>query len=331
MPVADAFDSNIFGLTSLTKAINKIPRTPTRLGDMGIFKEQGITTTSVMIDELNGRIALVGETRRGAPGVTVTPATRTAREISVGHIAVEDMVKADDVIGIRAFGSETQEEILASKVNDRLAAMRNYIDVTREYRRSQALHGNILDSDGSTSLTNLFTEFGVSETTVDFAFTTATTDILSRCLTVKRAIEDAVGNTAMIRNVRAICGATWFDAFVNHAKVRDTYANWQGNSFLRSDNREGFEFGGIIFEEYRYTVSGVAFVNASQARFFPEADIYTEHFAPADYIETVNTIGLPMYAKRSNTKFDKGVELEAQSNPLPLCHLPAALIKGTQS
>ena len=44
-------------------------------------------------------------------------------------------------------------------------------------------------------------------------------------------------------------------------------------------------------------------------------------------METVNTIGLPLYAKQELMRMNKGVELEAQSNPLNLCTKPRAVIK----
>lgn len=332
MPVTDAFNTDIFGLVSLTRAVNKIPTTPTRIGDLGIFREQGVTTTTVMIDELNGRIALVPETRRGAPGTSVTPATRTARSIACGHIQTDDHIKADDVQNIRAFGSETATEVLATKVNDRLQAMRNYIDVTREYRRVGALHGLILDSDGTTTLTSLYTEFGVSEQTVDFVLDTATTEVRDTCTAVLRAIDDALGNSAVVREYIGICGETWFDKFVSHDHVKETYANWEASADrLGGDVRKGFTYGGIKWEAYRATVSAVDFVHDDQARVFPVGDLYAEYLAPADYNETVNTVGLPNYARQWETPDGKGWNLEVQSNPLPICHFPAALIKCTRS
>lgn len=333
MPITDAFATDIFSMLSLTRGVNRMPTFPTRIGDLGIFEPIGVTTTSVLIDELNGRLALVAETGRGAPGITITPATRTARWISCGHIQTEDLVKADDVQNIRAFGSETATEVLATKVNDRIAAMRRYIDVTREYRRVNALHGQILDANGSTVLTNLFTEFGVSETTVDFVLGTTTTVIRSACMSVLRAIDDAIGASAMVTEVRGICGETWFDAFVSHTLVKEAYANWEAaQDRLGGDVRKGFKFGGITWEAYRATVSGVDFVNDSQARVFPiGTGLYAEYFAPADYNETVNTTGLPVYARQYEQQNGKGWNLEVQSNPLPIPFFPAACIKCTQS
>lgn len=50
-------------------------------------------------------------------------------------------------------------------------------------------------------------------------------------------------------------------------------------------------------------------------------------YSPADYMETVNTVGVPYYAKQERMAFDKGVELEAQSNPICFNQLPEAVIK----
>ena len=46
-------------------------------------------------------------------------------------------------------------------------------------------------------------------------------------------------------------------------------------------------------------------------------------------METANTLGLPKYAKQEALRMNRGVEFEAQSNPLNLCTRPAAIIKLT--
>ena len=52
-------------------------------------------------------------------------------------------------------------------------------------------------------------------------------------------------------------------------------------------------------------------------------------FAPAPYNETVNTIGLPIYAKALEKRNGTGWDLEMQSNPLHILTRPRAVIKGT--
>ena len=59
--------------------------------------------------------------------------------------------------------------------------------------------------------------------------------------------------------------------------------------------------------------------------------MYLSRFAPANYAETVNTIGLPYYAKSRMLDFDKGVEIEAQSNVLNIATRPTALVELTTS
>jgi hypothetical protein len=55
-------------------------------------------------------------------------------------------------------------------------------------------------------------------------------------------------------------------------------------------------------------------------------------FSPADFVETVNTRGLPRYAKVApDSRFQRHVDTHVQSNPLPYCTRPEVLIRGTRT
>ena len=56
-----------------------------------------------------------------------------------------------------------------------------------------------------------------------------------------------------------------------------------------------------MFEEYRGRVGTVDFTDASKAYFFPVGvpGLFRQYNAPADFVETANTIGLPRYAKQA--------------------------------
>ena len=88
---------------------------------------------------------------------------------------------------------------------------------------------------------------------------------------------------------------------------------------------------GILFEEYRGTVGANQFVGDNEAIFFPVGvpGLYETYFAPADFNESVNTMGQPLYAKQDARKFERGTDLHTQSNPLPMCHRPGVLVKVT--
>lgn len=333
MEAMDVFKQDAFSLQSLTRAMNLLPYKPSRIGEMGLFGSEGISTTSLMIEERAGILALLPTKRRGEPASVGGTPKRTMRSLAVPHIPHESVIKPGDVQNVRAFGSNNVAAGVAEVVNNKLAVMRQSHEVTLEYHRMGAIHGSLLDSDGSTEIYNLFTEFGVSETTVDFVLGTATTDVRVKCLTVLRALEVSLGAGLPYDHIHAFCGATWFDAFVGHEYVRDAYHRWRDSENLRNDPRKGFQFGGITFEEYRGIVSTVSFVSANEARFFPVGSpgLFTTFFAPADFMETVNTVGLPMYAKQEPIKFNRGIQIHTQSNPLCLCMRPACLIKGTNT
>ncbi|MGL1788648.1 major capsid protein, partial [Vibrio parahaemolyticus] len=90
----------------LTDAINKVPFIPGRVGQLGLFTESGVTTTTVMIEERQGSLNLIETTARGAPAVQNNVNKRKARSLVVPHIALEDTIMADEIQNLRAFGSE---------------------------------------------------------------------------------------------------------------------------------------------------------------------------------------------------------------------------------
>lgn len=94
-----------------------------------------------------------------------------------------------------------------------------------------------------------------------------------------------------------------------------------------------FEFGGITFERYRTGKKATAanaaapFIAANECRLVPVGvpQLFITRFAPADYEETVNTSGLPRYAKQWASPDNKGRHLQVQSNPISLCTRPKVL------
>jgi len=340
MGLADVFTPNAFGLVQLTQAINKMPLLPSRLKELGVFGSKSVRSPQIAIEERNGVLHLISTSdRTGQSGDVNTAAKRTIRTFTAPHPILEDRINAADVMGLRAFGSESAEAAVATVVGERMQEMKNSHDATLEWHRAGAISGNILDADGSTVIYNLFTEFGVSETTVDFDitgtdYTTNGVDVREKCIAVLRAMETSLGlPVGGPLKVHCLCGNTFFDALISHESTRTAYERWQQGEMLRNDPRRSFNFAGITFENYSYTVGSQLFIPATDARFFPIGvpQLFTTYYAPADFVETVNTNGLPLYAKQKVEDFDRGVRLHTQSNPLTLCHRPAVLIKGTNT
>ncbi len=178
---------------------------------------------------------------------------------------------------------------------------------------------------------DLFDEFGVTQQTHDFKFSSTTTDVRAQGVKARRLVDDALG-ALPYNGLHAFCGSEFFDALVGHKSVKEAYQRWQDGEALRNDPKGRFRFADIDWEEYRGSVGGNDFVAANEAYLYPTgADIFKIWFAPADFVETVNTIGLPLYAKQKVMDFEKGVIIHTQSNPLPINLRPRAVIKLTMS
>lgn len=326
----DIFNDDAFSVASLTAAINEQPFVPGRIGSLGLFQEEGVTTTSVTIEYNQGGLSLVPVGERGKPVSPQERDKRKLRSFTVPHLKRDDTILADAIQNLRTFGSETEVESVQTVVNQRLGRMNRDLDATIEFHRVGAIKGKILDADGQSIIYDLYDEFGIEQKVVSLALGNASTKVRVKILEAIRAAEDALG-AAAVSGYRVFYGRNLFDLFAHHGSVEKAWERYNEGEMLRNDPRGGFFFGGAYHEEYRGKVGSQAFIGDDEAYLVPEgvADLFITRFAPADYTETVNTMGLPKYAKQELLRMGRGVEVEAQSNPLNLCTRPGAIIKLT--
>ncbi|WP_367256215.1 major capsid protein [Pseudomonas sp. stari2] len=322
------FEDDAFSVPSLTAAISEQEYLPGRISSLGLFREEGTTSLTVQIEKDGDTLALVPAGERGTSGLVVGGSRRTLIPFNTVHLPERFTIKADEIQGIRAFGTRTELQSVQDVVNRRLAKARRQLDATHEFQRMGALSGQVLDADGKTVLLDIYKAFGVQRQKMSMGLGNPDTDVRVRAGEALDMQEDALGSVTSTGS-RAFCGKNFWNKLISHKSVRDTYLNTMQAAALRGDSRESFEFGGIVWERYRGKVSGVSFVHDDQARLIPEGvpDLYISTFAPADYMETVNTEGLPYYSKIEPLPFNKGVAGEAQSNPLHLCTRPRAQIQ----
>lgn len=342
MPMLDVFNDDAFSVVSLTDAINKIKFVPGRIGAMGLFTPSGVATTSIAIEEKSGILSLVSPSPRGGPGSTLTKNRRTLRNLTVPHFELNDAIMAEEVQGVRAWGQETGTETVMAKVAERLALHSQVLAATEEYARIGAIKGIVTYADGTTL--NLFTEFGVSaenERNWDLGAGSPAAGVVRKtCAAVYRQIAGILEG-ASFTGVHAICGDDFFDDLIAHTEVRASYLQQQEASQLRTGYVDGgaggsygsFNFGGITWENYRGSVGATTFIEAAKAYFFPVGvpGLFRTYFAPADYIETVNTMGQRLYAKQYDMPNGKGVHMDVQMNALHLCTRPNVLLKGKRA
>jgi len=335
----DIFNNNAFGVVALTDAINRPVFAPGRLGQMGLFSERGVSTTAIVLEQKAGNLILLAPTPRGGPGVTIDKKKADSRAIIVPHFEINDAIQADEVQGVRQWGTENQLATVMGMVADRIGIHVPSHDVTLEYQRMGAVKGVITYADGS--VTDLFQLFGIAQDD-ELAFNLATLAngaFRKFCQAVIRKMAQNLDGLPFT-GVRALCGDNFFDDILSNPEYRATYLN-QPNADRLRDPYVNFggqtygqvEFGGIVFENYRGYVGATSFIDTDRCHLYPVGvpNLFRTYFAPADYIETVNTVGKKLYLKQYRMENDKGVNLDSQMNALSLCTRPKALLKGRRT
>ena len=343
--VFDIFSDDAFSLESMTDAISKIDHVPGQCGAL-TFQGNGVgvSTTKVVIESRNQTLAIIPTSPRGAPAPQEKRDKRTMVEVVLPQIKLEETIGAHSIQNVRQSGTGNVLADVMSVVNEQLVKMTSRIDLTLEHMRLGAIKGKVLDADGSVLL-DLFDLFGVAEPAVA-TFTTAAGSLRPGIMGVKRTVErNAKTLLPPGAQVRALCSPAFFDEFTSHDDVAQAFAGWQAaQQNLAGDVRAGFNFGDVIWSEYRGTdgidgeessdgaLIGEVGLAAGTCRFFLTGvpGIYTEKFAPADFLDSVNRPGLPRYARVAvDPEMSRWAKIHVQSNPMPICLRPETLIEGT--
>ncbi len=334
----DYFKGNVFGFVQLTDAINVVPNKYSRVGDLGLFPFKGVPTTTIAIEKRDGVLNLLPTKERRSPPTGSSTGKRSMITFDIPHIPANDFIWPDDVQGVRVFGTSNQAATVEQVTMEKLDALAAKHFITWEWHRVGALHGIIRDADGGV-IYNLFDEFGITEKKVYFDLDNANADLDAATLEVVRHTEDNLLGETMTQ-VHALCGSTWFDKFVGHPKMIEKYKYYSSmQEPLRNDVRRRFQHKGVVFEEYRGqadclnadgTTTTRKFIADDEARFFPigTQDTFRQYGAPANNLQSVNTIGVPMYVRPKPDQHGEFVELYSESNPLMLCKRPALLVCG---
>jgi len=349
-----------FTTRAMTEEVRLHPKRYGLVSGLNIFPLEPIDSTSVQITEDNGVLRVLGSKERGSPGHLKDRKRQNLKIFQVPHFPAEDRILASDLQDRKTVING--QEVPANLAGELAIRQRNIARdhaITAEFVRMSALKGIIKDGDGET-LSNLFTDFGVSQKTVDFVLGTAGTDVRAKDEEVRGHIEDnLLGET--VGEVEALVSPEFFGKLIKHPEVEKFYTSSPDVAQLRLLERYKMAgitgrifnpFGGLTYIEYRGSAPVKAgterFVAANEGHAYPVGaeSLFSTFAAPADTIEDINGIpaitdmdfgdggerfALPIFMSAEMMKHGKGVELWAETNILPLCKQPKVLVKLTTS
>ena len=328
------FDAGGYSLAEMTQAINILPNLYTRLGQIGLFRYQGVSQRSVVIEQREGVLSLLPSVPLGAPATVGSRETRSMRSFALPWIPHDDVILPADIQGMPALGVSDAADPLVEVMNRKLTLMRRKHAQTREYMEMNALRGIVKDGSGAT-LYDYFTEFGLERISVDFVFGTAGTSIQGKVRNVLRAIEDNLLGETMT-TAHALVSSEFFDKLISHPRTEEAYKFFSatGGQPLREDMRRAFPFAGMLFEEYNGSVTlsdgtSERLIPAGEGIAFPLGtfDTFTTYGGPANLLETANTVGLPLYARQQMDAKGRWIDLMTEASILPVNKRPRLAIR----
>jgi len=328
MELQQALESEKFTVSNLIASINNITMPPMRIAELGIFEERGIRTTTMSVEFKDGEIIIVPEKERGADGTHTEDRERKLFTFTAVHLPLEASIYADDIQNVRAFGSESELEQLDTLISDKQEDHRMSLDATIEYFRAGALTGKVLGAKGNT-IVDLHATFGItpSQVTNEIDFTKPLRSQILKAKTDSKKNQKGVKG----RRYHALCSESYFAKLMDNEDFVKAFERAQEGAALRNDVSGGVEWQGVTWEQYEDDINGKLIIPEGEARLFPtdKPKLFLTRFAPANYSETVNTIGLPYYSKSEPKRMGKGVDIESQSNVINICTNPLAVRRLT--
>lgn len=339
----DIFNNDAFSLVEMSAAVEKMPRIPTLLGDMGLFTPKPISTSIASFEQNAGTLGLIQTSPRGAPLPARARDARTLRHLMAPRIAKQDTITAAELANQRAFGSNSELTVVQMDINRRAQALTFDVQLTWEHMRLGAIQGIVLDADASTTLYNLYTLFDVTQPDeVDFDLDNASPAagaLRKKCSEMVRAVRNAAQNAWINGRTKVVglCDDVFWDQLIAHPEVRATYLNQVAAAELRGDASTGtLDFGGILFVHYEGTdgsaQTAAVKVPEGKCKFFPRdaaPDLYQAILTPGEFFPVINQPGQALYALTiPDMERQAFVQLEVYSYPLFVNTRPLTLRRG---
>ncbi len=338
--------ANGFEVSDYTQELITIPNTWGTLQQLGIFQSVPVAENTVIVEEINKSLTLVGDKARGERANVGKDYARKIRSFFVPHFPLDDSILPTDIQGKRAYARPGEPDNLAEVRARKLEYIRRIHAVTLEFARAKALTTGDIYAPNGTVVGNWFTEFGVTQKVVDVAFATPTTDVAGKIEEALYYVQMNIMNGGVMTGALVLCSREWFSALIAHPKIATAFQYYSSSQEPLRDRlapglnismHRKFEYMGVTFLEMndQYTDNaGVVqrLIPASTAVMLPlGTDSFVTHFAPANKFEFVNTTGEEAYFfEYPNLKGDK-IDIESESNFLSIVRRPAALVRLTMS
>jgi len=198
---------------------------------------QNYGTPHIQLDILTSPEGLATAISHGVKSKRAPKDGWETKTITIPRFSEHDIVKASDLIGLRAPGQQTASEALQRRVLQKTDTIRARFDRTLEYMCIKAMQGQVVDGGG-----NVIATYAVpASSEVDFqadGSADSPIDVFDdAAVTISRALGQEAGNLI------AYCGTDAYKKLRNEATVQALLTGPQGPQLL--ENGEVRRVGGV--------------------------------------------------------------------------------------
>jgi len=337
---------NSFKQTEWTDQINRVENQYGYINSRDYFGPVRAASTNAIVFDVNKHnITLLPQVNRGDHSFT------DGKERDVDTFALKlayfkhhDRLTAEDIQDWRQPGS-MEQETYARSFAEKITDMRMAADQTKEYMKLQAFKGVFKTPDGKV-VADMFTEFGVTQKTIDFALGTASTNIDGKIAELKRYIASNIKQGGSINGVEVLVDPSFYDKLINHPSIKTAYQYYlnSGAQRLRDDLAQYMSWGVMDFFEHRgirfisydatfnlpngTTEAGVA-TDTGHAFGLGARDLFRAYAGPSNKLSQANQPGQEMFVRTYLDERDEYVDFEQEMAPLYFCTSPASLVRLT--
>jgi hypothetical protein len=340
------FDFPYTGL-DLTQEVNRLPNEFGLLNALGVAPVETKASRFVRVDYRNGQIFVLSAEEPGSPASIGDTESEGGVILQIPHFPHLEKIAVGDLDGLlQVMNGVVDARSLDRETFRKLDLIRKNHSITLEYIRLGMLKGLIKDGKGRT-LYDLYSVFGIVKKEVDFVLGTEATDVRAKCEEVVDHIQSKLlGETTT--GIDSIVDTKFFGKLISHPKVEKFWLNAQNSSEHRSLSRMNvagnwgrvFEFGGIIFREYKGSLplrasngaittaknvaddSGTAYPTGTQS-------MMRTYEAPVLHMDMVNEEpdADTIYISVEPLKHGAGVEMLSQTNRIAINKQPECVVQ----
>ncbi len=336
-----------FSTLELTMGINKRQNEYGLLNGMKLFREEGIPDRHVKIETRDQALSIIPTSPVGTPApADDTPDDRgVIPPIPTFRHARTHTLLAESMQGVRAFGTEDQPEVVDVKMMEKLDQIQREHRQTKEFNRWGALKGIVYNADGTRQLYNVYELMGETQHEIEAQYWDP--DSVDAIQDANDELLDYMEDNALgeiVTGVIKFCSPGYLQAMTKNRDFREAFRAYQNDTSSINPNRQSarrpFEFKDVIYLRHRGkcsfrkkdgTTVTHTFIPDGEAIAVPlgTTECFRTFFGPAEFLETVNTIGQEIYVSPKVMDHNMGIELSSFSHQLNLVTKPRLVVKCT--